>query len=657
MKIKTLTLAIAAATASTSAIAQTNTNNINLLETIYVSESVLTTDDIKASYSTDTYTSEDIESSGTTNISDFLNTQTAINVQPSYGNPLAPKLDMNGYGSEAGFENIKIIVDGITINTIDLAPAQLSSISLSSIESITIVKQRGSVLYGNNASAGVIIIETKKAATQQDSLYVSAMRGSNNLKQRSMSANKTVDLDDVSIAAAIHHDYLSNGGSKQINSDGTRNSIDNEKNTVNLSLMHDHFDIALKHVNSHSNVNYPGSVTLADFKNNPDADQASGNGGITYNTEDTGLKLRSQLPQNSEVTLLLNEHKKDAYYTSGWGSDYAENTQQLTFKTRINNAVLNYGFHHVNSDRIGSTNTTSRDTFAKFFDMTTDLGHVTATTGIRQETFDYAYSSNSGTSLNKSEEQQAFNVGLNYPISNEKAVYLNFNTSYLAPNVDRFFNYGGTFNGFIETQKAKTSTLGFKHKNNAYSLTAEAFYIDLRNEIYYNSLTGQNTNIDESHKYGINMKAQKAFGSLNTHVNYNFVKAVIDEEGVISGKELPGVSNHTVTLSANYGFTSPIIAALPNHNIQLSHKHSSRAYAQSDFDNSEEKFDGYQTTNIAYLVGNKHLTIHAGVNNLFDKHNGSYLEADTNYDGTPDTLVVYPTTYERTFFLKASYQF
>ena len=648
MKIKTLTLAIATATASTYSFAQ-SAPKTTLLETIYISDSALSSDHLNANYSAETYTTQDITQSGASSLSEFLNTQTSVSIQPSYGNPLAPLLDMNGYGTSVGFENIKIIVDGIALNNIDLAPPQLSSIALSSINSITLVKQRGSVLYGNNASAGVIIIETKKAAAQKYNLRVSSLRGSNNTVQKTLNANQTFDFEEVNLAGQFNYDKLTKGGSKQINSDGTRNSVENENIQGRLALFHDRFDLSIHRDESHSSVNYPGYMTLTEFKANPDANQTSNNNGIDYNTQNTGLKLRVDLPSQSEVTLLLNEHRKDAYYLSGWGSDYKDNTQQLRFKTKFDQAVLNYGFANTHSKRLGSDNTTGRNSFASFIDLTTAIDQWTMTAGLRQESFDYSYQS-ATQDLQKSEDLQAFNLGASYLFNSQQSIYANYNESFLAPNVDRFFNYGGTFNGFIESQKAKTTTLGFKNKNNTYAATAEAFYIDLDNEIYYNSTTYQNTNIDQSHKYGLNIQLDKSWGQLNTHLNYNFVKAIIDEENSLSSKTLPGVSSHTLTFGADYRFSSSIISALPNHSIQFAQKLTSKTYAMDDFDNSEGTFNGYRSTDVSYRITNQTFSIQAGINNLFDQANGLYLESWAG-------LVVYPTNYERTFYVKADYAF
>ena len=68
---------------------------------------------------------------------------------------------MRGYGSENGFQNIVITVDGQRLNNIDLSPQLIGAIPLGNIERIEISKGSGSVVYGDGAMAGAIQIYTK----------------------------------------------------------------------------------------------------------------------------------------------------------------------------------------------------------------------------------------------------------------------------------------------------------------------------------------------------------------------------------------------------------------------------------------------------------------------------------------------------------------
>ena len=137
--------------------------------------------------------------------------------------------------------------------------------------------------------------------------------------------------------------------------------------------------------------------------------------------------------------------------------------------------------------------------------------------------------------------------------------------------VDRFFTYG-SFNGFIKPAKVDNFNIGYTniHKSNKLKLTL--FKSNLKNEIYYYNtgdyLTSFNTNIDKSHKYGIELYDKYLLDdNLYTSLNYSYIISKIDNEddgaGAYNGKDLPGVSKHNLTV--NLGYTYKRLEALLSH--------------------------------------------------------------------------------------------
>src|SRR5690606_39992928 len=124
---------------------------------------------------------------------------------------------------------------------------------------------------------------------------------------------------------------------------------------------------------------------------------------------------------------------------------------------------------------------------------------------------------------------------------------------------------GGAFNQFIEPAKSKNLNLGINHVTDSNQLKVTAFYSRLRNEIYYYSFyvpafdyyDGVNTNIDKSHKYGLEIQDRYQFNDqLTGRVNYAWTVAKINREdegnGAYNGKKLPGVSAHSITAGLDY---------------------------------------------------------------------------------------------------------
>lgn len=75
------------------------------------------------------------------------------------GNPMLTQLSLLGFG-ENGFGRVKILLDGVELNAVDMSAPDLSRIPLAAIERLEIFHGPSPVLHGDGAIAGVIEIET-----------------------------------------------------------------------------------------------------------------------------------------------------------------------------------------------------------------------------------------------------------------------------------------------------------------------------------------------------------------------------------------------------------------------------------------------------------------------------------------------------------------
>src|SRR5690606_10288079 len=109
----------------------------------------------------------------------------------------------------------------------------------------------------------------------------------------------------------------------------------------------------------------------------------------------------------------------------------------------------------------------------------------------------------------------------------------------------------------------------------------------LKNEIYYDPLFnfGTNTNIDKSHKYGLEVSERwQVLDTFSVSAAYTYTRAIIDEEGSgfgdLEGKEVPGVPRHGVTLGATWN-------PWAGGTVNLSHVWRDSAYSISNFANDK----------------------------------------------------------------------
>lgn len=226
-------------------------------------------------------------------------------------------------------------------------------------------------------------------------------------------------------------------------------------------------------------------------------------------------------------------------------------------------------------------------------------------------------------------------LGLNYTLNKTSSLFANYSRSYQSASLDRLFSFfTGTFVGYVEPSQANNYTLGYSNIRTYNKFKIAAFYIDLQNEIYYYSdptyVNSKNTNIDKSHKYGIDLYDKYIINdAFNIAFNYNYVQAIIGEEKEngedYSGNKLPGVSDHNIKATFSY---------LPTKELTLSliEVYRSEAYAANDFENNfTQKQDPYNTTDISVTYAKKDFEVFAKINNIFNQANGLWIQDDAIY--------------------------
>ena len=101
-----------------------------------------------------------IEASGQETIADLLARQPGVQMSSSGG----PGTSTSFYVRGARPEQTKVLVDGVSLNSVDLSGSPLRFLSLADVERIEILRGPASALYGADAIGGVIQIFTRSGA-------------------------------------------------------------------------------------------------------------------------------------------------------------------------------------------------------------------------------------------------------------------------------------------------------------------------------------------------------------------------------------------------------------------------------------------------------------------------------------------------------------
>ena len=212
-----------------------------------------------------------------------------------------------------------------------------------------------------------------------------------------------------------------------------------------------------------------------------------------------------------------------------------------------------------------------------------------------------------------------------------------------------FFNYDGTFNGFVTPETASTHNLGvFCACSPQHQFKLTTFYMRFHNEIYFNPTLppfGVNTNIDRTHRYGLSVTdTLKPFSHWEAKIAYDYTRALIDENSnwtASNGKNLPNVPRQIVALNIAY-------QPLEHTQMILSHTWRESTYASDDWLNQfSQKQASYQITNLAVHYQYKQAKFFAVINNLFNQSNALQIRND----------VIYPIDFVRTFRVGMNLEF
>lgn len=603
--------------------------NMLTLEPIIVSASALETNELSAPFSVEIYTKNDIEKTHSRNIYEFLNQATSIITIPNYGNPFSQKIDMHGYG-ENGYENIVILLNGRKLNNIDGTPQLLSSIPINAISKIEISKGSGIIAAGDGANAGIINIVTETTDISSLTFY----GGTYHTYDGAFNVSKSTDTLHFNLTGEVYK----NGGIRTVDDKGNKDT--QSLATASFSLAYTPSSALELHLGgdfSNMDTTYGGSMTLDEYNANPTQQGTaygfpSSSSHQKFSTRSINTGLTYDLSEVLSMSLDgYHEIKKSQYITYNSVANYTYDTAKAHVDYRNNNLSLRAGIDGFSGERTHDETSIDKKNLAAYTTGSYVFGNETLQLGYRYEKVNY----NNHTNLDKNEDLNGIELGFNHRITAQQSLFANVAHSYQTADLDRLFNYTtGAYMGYVNPMEANTYTVGYNYIQPSNKLKISAFYADLNGEIYYYAdpawTNSKNTNIDKSHKYGVDVYDQWVLTEqFNALLNYNYVQAIIDEEKQngenYANKELPGVSKHNIKVALNY---LPTPAAI----FTLTQLYRSSSYATNDFNNNfSQKQEAYTSTNLAFTYTQKEYEIFAKINNLFNQSNGIWIQDNAIY--------------------------
>lgn len=636
---------------------------------------------------------EDIEKSAAKTLPDLLAEQVGITLKDFYGNNAAlTSIDLRGYGV-TGPQNTLILLDGRRITDIDLSSVQWSSVPLSAIERIEILRGTGAVLYGDAASSGVINIVTRSPLQPGTHAEMIGRAGSNNTREGRFTgsvANERFGLN-ASVYGFSADGYRANNRNEQANY-STNMRWGGKDSSLDLNLGIDRQDLRL-----------PGarriqpSLGLDEYT----SDRRGAQTPLDYASRDgahAGLKLAHRMGE-TELSLGIDYRDKDqrSYFDQGGFPIYradALNVTSLTPRARIpftvgttaHRLTIGADVHRWRYDRRSANLPenvaqpinrvkVAQDRSAFYLQDAIQLNASTGLTlGWRQERLKVSgtdtvdatapgfFFNAAAPEASGAQRQNAWDIGLRHAFGAGWSGFARAARSFRFVNVDEIYESDAFFAPqfqILRPQHAITHEIGAEWQRAGFGLRAALFRSDVTDEIHLDPFTTGvgNTNLPPSRRQGLELNGTwKSSNALRLTAGYaytdaRFLEGVLPGSGFatnvsIAGKRVPLVPQHKL----NLGFAWDVA---PQTRVS-----GALAYVSSQFVDNDEantlgtKIPAYTTVDIKATKTLGGVRLGFAVNNLLDE---KYYNYAVRSAFTADRYAVYPLP-GRTISLSAEFK-
>jgi len=625
----------------------------------------------------------EIKNSNAERVVDMLRPVPGVTVRDWYGNGVTATVDMAGFGGQAAL-NVLVLIDGRRANDVDLSGVDWNQIPLDQVERIEVIRGgSAAVLYGDNASSGVINIITKKGSGKPK-VNLEAQYGSYDMNAQKLSLGGEIDNK---------FSYWFNAGRQATH--GYRNNTFNKATDFASKLAYDLSDTLTVHFNSgfHSSAyGMPGALWQAnldhegrrfarygkDHANNKDFYFILGSDAELLSLGALAIDFTYRQKETDSFFLTSgNPTQKNAIETFGVMPKYTLGNSIFDHENKLVAGLDYYRvFYHSNTyaisnDALQAITRVNKNSVAGYLqDEFSLLEKLVLVGGYRYEVARYVFSyhDNDTTTWGHPYPDQdkktrpkikAFNTGFVYTYQDDSSAFFNVGKSFRFPEVDEFNYNDASWQQQLDTglkaQSALNYQLGLRHKfSDRLKSSFSLFRMKIDNELYYNStggplLAGKNENYDKTIHEGLEFSLDNKLNDwIASFSNYTFTRAFF-EGGGYNKNEIPMVPRHKASLGLRFLLSR-------NITLNLTGNYVGKRYFLNDEANDQSRLNGYLVadTNLSWRY--KDATVTFCVNNLFNKKYSEYGGYAFNGAILANDKFYYPNP-QRNFSLKLDYRF
>lgn len=559
-------------------------------------------------------TKDDIARAGVTTVNEAVIKLLGVPGRVDYYGGGDYGLDLRGFGATAGSNQV-VIVDGIKMNEADLGGTRLAGMAINTVERIEVLRGSGSVLYGEGATGGVIVITTKagRGVSRQNSADLYAATGSYGLNE--LRANATLASGGFSLDLS--------GNKRQADNHRDNFKSDIEGNSVQAQWSNDWLRAGVSHANDQLDSGLPGSLTAAQYQDNPSQTSAA-NANKTASIKNVRDTLFASAELGAwQLGLDAGQRTKNLDSLNNGVSTYRYDIDASTLALRakheakfgkVRNALtLGHDQFDWNRTVPGTYGSVSKQKTSALYakdELILD-GGTRLSVGYRSENIKQTDTYTASTDR----DQAAWEIGITQPLSETWSIYGRLGNSFRLANIDEL---GFTTPGAVlEPQTSRDFELGNRWKYAGGRVELRYYRNSLTNELGYDptvananswSGLGANVNFDPTLRQGLELETQHALTkTLGMQVNLGLREAKFTQ-GAHSGKNVPLVAGTTLALRADW-------RPAPAHSVNTGVVWVSSQHV--DYDNACT-VPSYATVDARYAYQWRNVEMSLGLSNLLD---------------------------------------
>lgn len=576
-------------------------------------------------------TAENIAASPVADIPGVLRAHAGINVIDITGNRRSYRIDLRGFGETASL-NTLVLVDGRRANQPDFSGIDWSQIPLDRVERIEITRgARGNVLYGDNATGGVINIITKDGRRPQTQVD---LRGGS-FGTFNPSVTTSGSRDRLSYSASVRY----------YDSDGHRTNSQSQARDVGATLgieMNPAFDLGISTGYHSDDTGLPGALLESELMSGTlRAESTSPDDFADVDDYYVALAPKAILGEPVELHLDFSARNRDTrFFASFAGGMFTGDTsiRTIAFSPKI---VVRTSTANPTSTLVAGLDVSDAkediSNASEFFGQLTDSmftlekrnygvyvheeyrprPNVAVSAGYRRDHVTYQFAPS--TPGRKEFDVNLTTAGVTVEVRPDAQLFFSYARGFRYPVLDELFNFfANTISPDLLPQSSDDVQVGARLQlGDAARATVTLFHLDTEREIFLNPASFGNENLDgQSRRIGFETVVSGRAGQATLEGSYSFTDTLV-RNGQYAGMQIPNVPRHRASVQTVVGVGAGVTVGIEGIFV-------GERFFESDYENTFGMVESYFLLNTRVKLTEERFTVFLDVSNLLDQEYAEY---------------------------------